>query len=121
VLFRSKIARGFIEGELKSIAQKDTKDDMIKQIIGMSSSDAKIDGIVETISTIKQTDSSKVKFIRDLFDSRITSSSDFQSRLNQRGRRNLTNGQENEYYEPEVGYVRDEILKYVQEKRNLRK
>ena len=112
-----QIARSFIEGELKSRAKTKTKDDMVLQIIKMEGSDAKVDGIVETLNTIKVTEESKVKFIRDLFDAGLTSSEDFKKTLNVRGRKILNNGQKNEYYEPQVGYIKDQLRKYVDEKR----
>jgi hypothetical protein len=112
-----QIARSFIEGELKSKAKTSTKDNMVLQIVKMEGSDAKVEGIVETLNTIKVSEDSKVKFIRDLVDAGLVSSSDFQKTLNVRGRETLNNGQKNEYYEPQVGYIRDQIKKYIQEKR----
>lgn len=114
---QKQIARGFIEGELKAKAKSKTKDEMVIQIAKMEGSDAKVDGIIETLNTIKVTEDSKVKFIRDLVDAGLVSSSDFTKTLNVRGRETLNNGQKNEYYEPQVGYIRDEIKKYIQEKR----
>ena len=83
----------------------------------MAGSDAKIDGILETISTIKVSEASKVKFIQDLVDAGLVSSPGTQKSINVRGRKTLTTGEKNPYYEPQVGYIRDEILKYVEQKR----
>jgi hypothetical protein len=83
----------------------------------MNGSDAKIDGIVQTLSTIKVTEASKVEFIRDLVDGGLVTSPDLQKSLNVRGRKVKNNGEVNSYYEPNVGFIREEIIKYVAEKR----
>lgn len=114
---QKEIARGVIEGELKSKVKNVAKDEMISQIVKMNGSDAKIDGIVQTLNTIKVTEASKVEFIRDLVDGGLVSSPDFQKSLNVRGRKVKNNGEVNSYYEPNVGFIRDEIIKYVAEKR----
>jgi hypothetical protein len=114
---QKEIARSVIEGELKSKVKNVAKDEMISQIVKMNGSDAKIDGIVQTLSTIKVTESSKVEFIRDLVDGGLVTSPDFQKSLNVRGRKVKNNGEANSYYEPNVGFIRDEIIKYVAEKR----
>lgn len=114
---QKEIARSVIEGELKSKVKNVAKDEMISQIVKMNGSDAKIDGIVQTLSTIKVTESSKVEFIRDLVDGGLVTSSDFQKSLNVRGRKVKNNGEVNSYYEPNVGFIREEIIKYVAEKR----
>lgn len=114
---QKEIARSVIEGELKSKVKNVAKDEMISQIVKMNGSDAKIDGIVQTLSTIKVTESSKVEFIRDLVDGGLVTSPDFQKSLNVRGRKVKNNGEVNSYYEPNVGFIRDEIIKYVAEKR----
>jgi hypothetical protein len=114
---QKEISRAFIEGELKSMAKTKTKDEFVLQIAKMAGSDAKIDGILETISTIKVSSASKVQFIRDLVDAGLVSSPGTQKSMNVRGRKTLTTGEKNPYYEPEVGYIRDEILKYVEEKK----
>jgi hypothetical protein len=114
---QKEIARSVIEGELKSKVKNVAKDEMISQIVKMNGSDAKIDGIVQTLSTIKVTDASKVEFIRDLVDAGLTSSTDLQKSLNVRGKKVKNNGETNSYYEPNVGFIRDEIIKYVAEKR----
>jgi hypothetical protein len=114
---QKQIARGLIETELKARAKNVAKDEMISQIVNMTGSDAKIDGIVQTINTIKVTNASKVEFIRDLVDAGLTTSPDLQKSLNVRGRKFTNDKKENGYYEPNVGFIRDEILKYVAEKR----
>jgi hypothetical protein len=114
---QKEIARGFIEGELKSIAKAKTKDEFVLQVSKMAGSDAKVDAILETISTIKVSEASKVQFIRDLVDAGLVSSPGTQKTMNVRGRKTLTTGEKNPYYEPKVGYIRDEILKYVEEKK----
>jgi hypothetical protein len=114
---QKEIARGVIEGELKSKVKNVAKDEMISQIVKMNGSDAKIDGIVQTLNTIKVTEASKIEFIRDLVDGGLVSSPDLQKSLNVRGRKVKNNGEVNSYYEPNVGFIRDEIIKYVAEKR----
>jgi hypothetical protein len=114
---QKEIARSVIEGELKSKVKNVAKDEMISQIVKMNGSDAKIDGIVQTLSTIKVTEASKVEFIRDLVDGGLVTSPDLQKSLNVRGRKVKNNGEVNSYYEPNVGFIREEIIKYVAEKR----
>ena len=111
------IARSFIEGELKSMAKSKTKDPMINQIVKMEGSDAKIDAIIETLNTVKVTEASKEQFLKELYEAGLVSSPDFQKALNVRGRDVLNNKEKNAYYEPQVGYIRDQIKKFVQEKR----
>jgi hypothetical protein len=114
---QKQIARSVIEGELKSRVKNVAKDEMISQIVKMNGSDAKIDGIIQTLNTIKVTEASKIEFIRDLVDGGLVSSPDLQKSLNVRGRKVKNNGEINSYYEPNVGFIRDEIIKYVAEKR----
>lgn len=109
------VARTFIEGELKSMAKTETKDESVLQITKMAGSDAKIDGIIETLETIKVTNASKVKFIRDLFDAGLMDSEGDKKAMNIRGRQTLNSGGKNPYYEPKVGFIRDEILRYRKE------
>jgi hypothetical protein len=114
---QQKIARTWFDGEFRQIAQKDVQDPMIGQILGMSTSDAKLDAINETLQTIKQTDSSKVEFLRTLFNKGLMRVGDIGTRLHQRGMRTKRDGSINPYFEPEMGYIRDELLKIVEEKR----
>jgi len=115
---KKKIARQWFDGEFQDMAKKDIQDPMIRQILGIQTSDARIDAINETIQTIKQTDSSKTEFIRSLYDKGLMKSGDVGTRLNQRGMRVKNNGEINPYFEPQVGFIRDEIKRYVEELRN---
>ena len=97
---------------------KQKEDPMINQIVSMQTSDAKIDAIIKTLDEIKQTDSSKTEFIKQLFDAGLMRSSDMQYRLNERGMPVTNTGDKNPYAEPKVQYIRNKILEYVAEKRS---
>ena len=114
---QKQIAKTWFDGEFLNMAKKDIQDPMIGQILGMANADAKLDAINETLQTIKQTDSSKVEFLRNLFDKGLMKPADMGTRLNQRGMRIKRDGTENPYFEPEMGYIRDELKKIVEQKK----
>lgn len=113
-----KIAESYIKNELKALAisSKNKLDPMVNQIVKMTTSDAKIDAMVKTLNEIKISDESKMKFVGDMFESKIFESSDLARRLAERGRPVLTNGEPNPYYENKVGVLRDMILRYRESK-----
>ena len=115
---QKQIARDWFTGEFKNMARNEVKDPMIKQVLGMATADAKLDAINETLKTIKTTDSSRVEFLRQLFDNGLMKSTETGKRLNQRGMKILNNGEENPFFEPEMGFIRDELLKYAEQKRS---
>ena len=113
-----RIAKSYVENELKSLAisSKNKLDPMVSQIVKMTTSDAKIDAMVKTLNEIKISDESKMKFVGDMFESRIFKSKDLQRRMDERGRRILNSGQLNPYYENNVGTLRDMVLRYKEGK-----
>jgi hypothetical protein len=113
-----KIAKSYIEDELKalSVSSKNKLDPMVNQIVKMTTSDAKINAMVKTMTEIKVSDESKMKFVGDMVESGIIKN-DLSRRLNERGMRVGNNKQVNPYYEDNVGSLRDMILKYVELKK----
>ena len=113
-----RIAKSYIENELKSrtksLASK--QDPMVTQIVSMNTSDAKIDAMVNTMFTIKTSDSSRMKFVGDIFDAGVFESSDFARRVSERGLKNLSDGKPNPYYEQKVGALREMALRYKESK-----
>lgn len=109
-----KIAESYIKNELKALAisSKNKLDPMVNQIVKMTTSDAKINAMVKTLNEIKISDESKMKFVGDMFESKIFESPDLVRRLAERGRLVLTNGEQNPYYENKVGMLRDMMLRY---------
>ena len=114
---QKKIARTWFDGEFVNMAKRDVQDPMIQQILGMTTADAKLDAINETLQTIKQTDSSKIEFLKTLYDKGLMKTGDIGTRLNQRGMRIKNNGEPNPYFEPEIGYIRDEMKRIVEQLR----
>ena len=119
---QQKMVRSYIFGDLSRMAELGVQreDPMVSQIISMQTADAKIDAIIKTLNEIKQTDSSKTEFIKQLVDAGLVRSSDMQYRLNERGMSMTNKGNKNPYAEPEVEYIRNKVLEYIAEKRAKR-
>lgn len=118
---QAEIARNWFTTRFRDIVKAGVDDPIVNQIIKMETGDAKLDAIDKTLNNIQLTDSAKLKFLKDLYDAGVMNSENIRERINQRGNRNMItkNGErvENPYFEPGIGYIRDNMIKIAKEKR----